>query len=91
VIYLQADTDTLIERVSRRGNPIEAGIKEGYLRALSDSYTRFFHQYDAAPLLVVNTEHLNPIDNEDDFGLLFSRIEKMRGRREFFNVGASLA
>lgn len=91
VIYLQADAETLIERVSRRGNPIEAGIKEGYLRALSDSYTRFFHQYDAAPVLVVNTEHLNPIDNEHDFGLLLTRIEKMRGRREFFNVGASLA
>jgi len=91
VIYLQADTDTLVERVSRRGNPIEAGIKENYLRALSESYARFFHQYDAAPVLVVNTEHLNPIDSDGDFALLLSRIDKMRGRREFFNVGASLA
>ncbi|MGE5337793.1 MAG: deoxynucleoside kinase [Gemmatimonadota bacterium] len=91
VIYLQAETDTLIERVSRRGNPIEAGISESYLRALSDSYMRFFHHYEAAPVLVVNTENLNPIDNEDDFALLLSRIERMRGRREYFNVGGTFA
>lgn len=90
VIFLQADSETLIERVSRRGNPIEAGIRESYLRALSDSYTRFFHLYEAAPVLVVNTENLNPIDNEDDFALLLSRVEKMRGRREYFNLGATL-
>ena len=58
-----------------------------YLRALSDSYTRFFHQYDAAPVLVVDTEHLNPIERDDDFKLLTERIERMRGRREQFNLG----
>jgi deoxyadenosine/deoxycytidine kinase len=86
VVYLQAQPDTLIERVARRGNPIESGISEAYLRSLSDSYTRFFHQYDDAPVLIVNTEHLNPIEREDDFALLLSRIEKMRGRREYFNL-----
>ncbi len=88
VIYLQAPTDTLVERVLRRGNPIEAGISETYLRALSDSYTRFFHQYDGAPVLIVNTENLNPIERDQDFELLLSRIDKMRGRREYFNLAA---
>ena len=88
VIYLQAQADTLIDRVARRGDPIEAGISESYLRSLVDAYTRFFHQYDAAPVLMVNTEHLNPIDRDADFALLLSRIEKMRGRREYFNLAA---
>lgn len=88
VIYLQAPPDTLVERVVRRGNPVESGISESYLRALSDSYTRFFHKYDAAPVLIVNTENLNPIERDEDFELLISRIEKMRGRREFFNLAA---
>ena len=88
VIYLQAPPDTLVERVLRRGNPVESGISESYLRALSDSYTRFFHKYDAAPVLIVNTENLNPIERDEDFELLISRIEKMRGRREFFNLAA---
>lgn len=88
VIYLQANADVLVERVARRGDPIEAHITEGYLRSLVDAYTRFFHQYDAAPLLMVNTEHLNPIDRDEDFLLLLSRVEKMRGRREYFNLAA---
>jgi len=88
VIYLQAQADTLIERITRRGDPTEAGISEQYLRSLADAYTRFFHQYDAAPVLMVNTEHLNPIDRDADFQLLLSRIDKMRGRREYFNLAA---
>ncbi len=88
VIYLQAPPDTLVERVLRRGNPIESGISEAYLRALSNSYTRFFHQYDGAPVLIVNTENLNPIERDEDFELLLSRIDRMRGRREYFNLAA---
>lgn len=88
VIYLQAPVETLIERVARRGNPIEAGISETYLRALADSYTRFFHAYDDAPVLIVNTEHLNPVDRDADFELLLDRIGRLRGRREYFNLAA---
>jgi deoxyadenosine/deoxycytidine kinase len=88
VIYLQAPAERLVERVARRGNPIETGISESYLQALADSYTRFFHRYDDAPVLIVNTEHLNPIERDADFELLLSRIEKMRGRREYFNLAA---
>ena len=86
VIYLQAQPETLVERVGRRALAAEAGISEAYLRALNDAYVRFFHDYDGAPLLVVNTEHLNPIDNDADLDLLLTRIEKMRGRREYFNL-----
>ena len=88
VIYLQAPPEKLIERVLRRGNPIESRVSEGYLAALADSYTRFFHQYDEAPVLIVNTEHLNPIDSENDFRLLLDRIARLRGRREYFNLAA---
>ncbi len=85
VIYLQANADTLIDRVKRRGNPIEQPMSEEYLRALSDSYSHFFHYYDAAPVLIVNNQHLNPIDRDEDFELLVKLIQNMKGRREFFN------
>ncbi len=88
VIYLQARPETLVERVAQRGNPIESGISETYLRALADSYTRFFHEYDEAPVLIVNTEHLNPVERTEDFELLLDRIGKLRGRREYFNLAA---
>jgi deoxyguanosine kinase len=88
VIYLQARPEILAERVARRANPIEARVDEDYLAALAESYTRFFHQYEAAPVLTVNTEHLNPIDSDTDFRLLLDRIGKLRGRREYFNLAA---
>lgn len=86
VIYLQATPDTLVERVQRRGIPMEAGISEDYLRALADAYSRFFHHYESAPVLIVNTEHLNPVDRDEDFELLVHHVALMKGRREFFNL-----
>ncbi len=86
VIYLQAQPDTLVERVRKRGVPIEASISEEYLRALADAYSRFFHHFEAAPLLIVNTEHLNPVDRDADLDLLLQHLASMRGRREFFNL-----
>ena len=87
VIYLQASTDTLIERVQRRGRNYERSVSNDYLNRLGNSYGEFFHQYDEAPLMMVNSENLNFVDNDDDFKLLLERLEGMRGPREFFSLG----
>jgi deoxyguanosine kinase len=87
VIYLQALPDTLIERVQRRAAEYEKSIPDDYLARLADAYTRFFYQYTAAPLLIVNSENLNFVDSTRDFDLLLERIEAMRGPREFFSLG----
>jgi deoxyadenosine/deoxycytidine kinase len=87
VIYLQAPVATLIERVRRRGVDYERGISEHYLARIADAYSRYFYRYEEAPLLIVNSERLNFVDHADHFQLLLSRIEGMRGRREFFNLG----
>jgi deoxyguanosine kinase len=87
VIYLQAAPETLIERVQRRGASYEKNISDEYLVRLADAYTRYFYQYTAAPLLIVNSENLNFVDSEADFALLLQRIEAMRGPREFFSLG----
>ena len=87
VIYLQATPQTLIDRVQRRAATYERDITDDYLVRLNDVYTRYFHQYDAAPLLIVNSDNLNFIDSTDDFDLLLQRIAAMRGPREFFSSG----
>ena len=87
VVYLQAQPAVLAERVRRRAAGYERGISEEYLALLSDSYARFFHHYDAAPVLTVNSENLNFVQREADFELLVSRLGGMKSRREFFNVG----
>jgi len=87
VVYLQAPVATLIERVHRRGLDYERAISEAYLARLADAYSRYFYQYDDAPLLIVNSERLNFVDDVEHFQLLLSRIERLRGLREFFNLG----
>jgi deoxyadenosine/deoxycytidine kinase len=87
IIYLQASPETLIARVRKRGIEMERDISDEYLTLLSESYTRFFHSYDEAPVMVVNSEHLNFVDRDEDFKLLVARIEAMRGHREYFNRG----
>ncbi|WP_035384609.1 deoxynucleoside kinase [Ferriphaselus sp. R-1] len=87
VIYLQATPETLIERVHRRAHPYERPISDSYLARLSQAYSDFFYHYDAAPVLVINSENLNFVDSPDDFVILLERIRQMRGAREYFNVG----
>ena len=88
VIYLQAPLDTLQARVNRRGIDFERGMDAGYLQRLANSYSEFFHRYDAAPLLIVNTANLNFAESDADFELLVERIGKLRGPREFFSRAA---
>jgi len=87
VIYLQAPVETLMARVRRRAASYDRGISEDYLTRLTQAYGRFFHEYDAAPLLIVNSRNLNFVDRPGDFDLLLQRISNMRGAREFFNLG----
>jgi deoxyguanosine kinase len=87
VIYLQASTSTLIDRVKQRGSTFEKNISEDYLWRLSEAYTRFFYQYEGAPVMIVNSENLNFVENQPDFDLLLQRLEQMRGPREYFNLG----
>lgn len=84
VIYLQAQPEILMDRVRKRGVGAERNITESYLANVSERYASFFHQYDAAPLFIVNAEVLNPVDHDDDFELLVDRLTAMRSYREFF-------
>jgi len=87
VIYLQASVPTLMGRVKRRGSPFEKNISEDYLRQVADSYARFFHQYEDAALMIINSENLNLVDNPGNFRLLLERVNAMRSRREYFDQG----
>ena len=89
VIYLQAPVETLAERVRERGLDYERRIAPHYLARLADAYSRYFHEYVEAPVLIVNSERLNFVANPEHLALLFAHIEAMRGQRAFFNLGQS--
>ena len=85
VLYLQAPVDVLLARIARRGIRYEQFIDRAYLERLNDAYARFFHEYEAAPLLIVNATAIDPIGSEADFEELLSAIRRMRRGRLYFN------
>lgn len=87
VIYLQVAPEVLIKRIKQRGNALEQYISEDYLYRLSERYMRFFHEYDRAPIMIVNSEHIDLAHSMTDLDLLLARIDQMRSAREYFNVG----
>ena len=74
VVYLQANPDTLMMRIARRGRAFERDMSRDYIRQLNDAYNHFFFHYTEAPLLVVNTNAIDFVNNPDDFEDLMQRI-----------------
>lgn len=89
VVYLQASTDTLMQRIARRGIPYERMIDRSYLERLADAYARFFHSYDEAPLLIVNASSIDLVGNDADYQQLLTQINRITGGRHFFNPSSA--
>jgi deoxyadenosine/deoxycytidine kinase len=85
VVYLQAPVDVLQDRIARRGIRYEQGMEREYLERLVEAYTRFFHRYDAAPLLIVNAADIDFIGNDAHFAQLQAEIDRPRHGRHYFN------
>lgn len=85
VIYLQAPVDVLVKRIAKRGIASERAMEHGYLRSLCDAYTRFFHYYDASPLLIVNAADINLVESDSDYRALLEQIGQVTSGRHYFN------
>lgn len=85
VVYLQAPVDVLVERIARRAVGYEHHIDRDYLVRLNEAYARFFHEYEAAPLLIVNAAAIDPVNNPADYEELFAAIRRMKRGRLYYN------
>ena len=85
VIYLQAPTDVLLQRIKLRGIGYEQNIEQGYLEKINAGYSEFFLYYDDAPLLIVNAAQIDFANSERDFAQLIDYLGTVRGGRHYFN------
>lgn len=85
VIYLQAPVDVLLRRIARRGINYEQKIDARYLRQLCDAYARFFHNYEASPLLIVNAAGIDLVNHNEDFVALLDEVQGAKPGRQYFN------
>lgn len=90
VIYLQAPIDILQQRIKQRGIHAEQNIDDVYLTELNEAYTRFFHYYDRAPLLIVNASEIDWVNNESAYDQLVDYLLKIKTGRHYFNPTSTL-
>ena len=84
IIYLQASTDILIERIKKRGLDTEKNIKKKYIESVNDLYMKHFHEYTSSPVLIINTSNVN-INDQNDYQLLIEEISSDINGKKYFN------
>lgn len=88
VIYLQAPSEVLIERINQRGVAMERNIDKSYLSALNEAYRQFFHYYDRSPLLIINAAEIDPVRNDQDYRNLVEYLLTIKSGRHYYNPQA---
>ncbi|MFQ5480295.1 MAG: deoxynucleoside kinase [Thermodesulfobacteriota bacterium] len=84
VIYLQASTEVLLDRIDKRALEFESGINEEYIERLVEAYNRYFFHYTETPLLSVNTSGIDFVENSSDFSDLVKEIKNMKGGSQHY-------
>jgi deoxyadenosine/deoxycytidine kinase len=84
VIFLQASTEALLQRIAIRGKAYEREIDGKYLGELNEAYTHFFFHYTASPLLVVNTSDIDFVNRREDFEDLIKKIGETRPGMQYY-------
>jgi deoxyadenosine/deoxycytidine kinase len=85
IIYIQTSVETLDKRIKERNIDFEIDFSTGYLEAIAESYSQFFHSYDYSPVLILNNENLDILKDKNAIDLLIQRIMNIKSNREFFN------
>ncbi len=85
VIYLQANTDTLMRNISRRGRDMEKNISEEYIDALNQLYTEYFFRYQDTPLVIINTNNIDFVNDPTDLDEVINYIRQPVTGTKFFN------
>jgi deoxyadenosine/deoxycytidine kinase len=78
VIFLQADTETILRRIRQRGRSFERNLDRDYIESLNDAYSNFFFRYSDTPLLVINTSEIDFVHNREDLDDLIRQVLGMR-------------
>ena len=85
VIYLQADTDVLMRNIAKRGRNMERNVTWEYIDALNQVYTEYFFRYQDTPLVIINTDNIDFVENEKDLKEVIDYIRQPVSGTKFFN------
>jgi deoxyguanosine kinase len=84
VIFLQARTEVLSERIQRRNTKYERSISYKYLDKINQAFNEYFFHYSDSPLLVVNASEIDFVHNPEDFEDLMDHIQNMKSGTQYY-------
>lgn len=77
VVYLQAETAVLMQRIAHRDRPYERNMDQGYIESLNNAYELFYNEdHSSASVLRINTNELNYVAKEQDLDWVENRIRQ---------------
>jgi deoxyguanosine kinase len=85
IVYLQASTEVLLKRIEKRGRPYEYNMDSEYIDYLNQAYNHYFFHYKNSPLLVINTNDIDFVNEPDDFEELVTEICKSKPGTTFYH------
>jgi len=85
VIFLQSDTDRLMDNIKNRGRKYEELIDWKYIDALNQMYNEYFFRYDKSPLLIINTNNIDFVNNKDDLESIIDFIRTPGEGTRYYN------
>ncbi len=88
-VYLQAKTETLMDRIYKRNRKVERNITEKYVQEVNSAFNEFFFNYKKGPLLIINTDRIDFVKNNDDLAKLAEKVTSEVLGQEFFNPVSS--
>jgi len=84
IVYLQASTDMLMQRIALRDRSYERQMEHDYIGQLNRAYEEFFSKpYDHTPVLKIDSNDLNIIHNTEHIKLIENRIRATLGLAPF--------
>ncbi len=83
MIYLRASTETLINRIEKRGRDYEKTISPDYLSQLNESYESWISGFSLCPVLTIPSDNLDFVSMPDHMDLIHKKVEeKIAGKDE---------
>ena len=90
IIFLQSDTDRLMKNIKSRGRNYESNMDWNYIDALNQIYNEFFFRYDKSPLLIINTNDIDFVNDKNDLNEILNIIQKPINGTKYYNPNKSL-
>ena len=90
IIFLQSDTERLMENIKKRGRTYEMNMDWNYIDSLNQIYNEFFFRYNNSPLLIINTNDIDFVNDQEDLNEILNIIRSPINGTKYYNPNKTI-